>query len=209
MLKDTRRFSYGLALLLANVTVVWARTPGPTPGAIEIVSPAQAPKEPQVSALVPADGGTVSLPGYGSVVFVAGTFPAGATVTVAATSRPDTAADFQETAVEMFSAGPRVPYEIRVTAAALPVLPADVTLVIPGAFLAQVPASARLHLLALIFQDGGMEVLDSFEVLPSALSQAKDAITTSLPPEAFTSRRRRDALFEAILVIATIPGPTK
>jgi hypothetical protein len=48
----------------------------------------------------------------------------------------------------------------RVAAAALPVLPADVTLVMPGAFLAQVPASARLHLLALIFQEGGMEVLD-------------------------------------------------
>jgi hypothetical protein len=33
MSKDNRRFSYGLALLLANVTVVWARTPGPTPRA--------------------------------------------------------------------------------------------------------------------------------------------------------------------------------
>jgi hypothetical protein len=37
-----------------------------------------------MSAFVPRDGGTVSLPGYASLVFVEGTFPAGDTVTVTA-----------------------------------------------------------------------------------------------------------------------------
>ncbi len=52
-------------------------------------------------------------------------------------------------------------------------------------------------------QDGGNEVIDSFELLPSTLPRSRDAITASVPREAFTSRRRIDGVVEAILVTAT------
>ena len=57
-------------------------------------------------------------------------------------------------------------------------------------------------------QDGGNEVLDSFDLLPSTLPRSRDAITASVPREAFTSRRRIDGVVEAILVTATTSVPT-
>jgi len=66
------------------------------------------------------------------------------------------------------------------------------------------PRSARVG-----EQDGGNEVLDGFELLASTLSKSRDAITASVPPEAFTSRRRIDGVVEAILVIAMTSVPTK
>ena len=57
-------------------------------------------------------------------------------------------------------------------------------------------------------QDGGKEVLDSFELLPSTLPRSRDAITASVPREAFTSRRRINGVVEAILVTATRSVPT-
>ena len=57
-------------------------------------------------------------------------------------------------------------------------------------------------------QDGGNEILDSFELQPSTPPRSRDAITASVPREAFTSRRRIDGVVEAILVTAATSVPT-
>jgi len=52
-----------------------------------------------------------------------------------------------------------------------------------------------------VFQDGGDEVLDSFEVIPSTYDSASKTLQFVLAPEMFTNRRTSDETWEAVIVV--------
>lgn len=151
---------------------------------------------------VPASGGTVTLEGVGDVTFPAGALPAGHVVSAIATHSAETKEDFDTTAV-LFSPTARSGYEVRVnTGLVAPSAPVGFVLKIPPPLVAA-SATNEIKLFAQIFENGGEEVLDSFEMFPSTVSGT--TLSGTLPPEAFTNMRTADGSYEAIVVLAATP----
>jgi murein DD-endopeptidase MepM/ murein hydrolase activator NlpD len=160
------------------------------------------------SNVIPPQGGSVNLPGTGSVVFPSGAFGSNQLVELSTTNSPETAQDFQES-VSMFRVSQRLPYEIRVTTGNVrPQAPSQVTLNVPDAFINSIPPGSDIHLFAQIWQDGGEELLDNFELLPSEFDPTAKTVVATLPKEAFTNKRRPDGIFEAIFTLGSTPGAT-
>ncbi len=160
---------------------------------------------PRASAIIGPNGGQLSIAGFGSVEFSAGTFSNYQPVELAVTASDETAQDFDTTAF-MFDAGVRTPYELRInTGSTKPQAEFKAVIDVPANFLAQVSSNSEIQVFAQIFEDGGEEVLDSFELFESVYSSSNATVTVSLPPEAFTNRRRADGTYEAIILLATTP----
>ena len=160
---------------------------------------------PRASAIIGPTGGQISIPGFGSVIFPSGVFSNTQQVELAATSMAETAQDFNDSAF-MFDAGVRTPYELRInTGMVKPQTGFKAVINVSTDFLAQVPAGSEIQVFAQIFQDGGEEVLDHFELFESTYSSASGTVTVNLPPEAFTNRRHADQTYEAIILLATTP----
>lgn len=160
---------------------------------------------PQVSP----SGGTIELPGKASVTFRPGSFVTSQAVEVSATSSPETETDFNLTA-DIFDAATRLSYEIRVnTGDAAPATEVEVVLTVPDDFLNSIPQNSEIQVFAQIFQDGGEEVLDSFDLFPSIFDPLVKTIRVTLPVEAFSNRRRADDTFEAIVTLAATPSKQK
>ncbi len=154
---------------------------------------------------VSSQGGTVTLPGVASVTFPAGAFATSQTVQIAATSSPETNEDFVRSG-DIFSAGPRFSSEVRInTGNIASQTDFTVDINVPDSFLASLPQGSEIQLFAQIFQQGGEETLDSFELFPSVYDQAKKILRTILPREAFTNGRTSDGTYEAIVVLSTTP----
>jgi murein DD-endopeptidase MepM/ murein hydrolase activator NlpD len=154
------------------------------------------------SVVMPDGGGTATLDGIGNVRFAGGALPPDTTVTLTTTRSGDTKSDFDTTAV-LFAPTARSAYELRInTGTAIPAADIHVTLQIPPQLNAAT-TTGEIQVLAQVFEDGGDEVLDSFELFPSSVSGS--TITTTLPPETFTNRRTADGSYEAIVVIAVTP----
>src|SRR2546423_7292575 len=95
---------------------------------------------------------------------------------------------------------------MRINAGAVaPVEPFNVLLHVSDNFIQSMPGDAEIKVFAQIFQDGGMEVLDSFEIFESTFDPIQKTIRVTLPPESFSKRRHADGNFEAIIVIGTTP----
>jgi murein DD-endopeptidase MepM/ murein hydrolase activator NlpD len=62
--------------------------------------------------------------------------------------------------------------------------------------------SNSIQLFALIYQNGGMEIIDHFEVLPSEIDITNQTITATLPYWAFTNARNGN--YETYLMIASL-----
>lgn len=69
-----------------------------------------------------------------------------------------------------------------------------------------VPASARPELFAQVYETGGQETLDNFQLLVSSWEPATGKISAEVPSFVFTDTRRSDGMFEALFMIATTPG---
>ena len=161
--------------------------------------------KPAVAATIPATGGVVTLPDYATVSFPSGVFPSAQKVTLSATSTEETKLDFDSTAL-MFEAGVRAKHELRInTGSVKPSTGFEAVIAVPKEFLDQVPANSEIKVFAQIFQDGGEEILDSFELFESTYSSANGTVTVTLPPEAFTNRRTIEASYEAVFLLATTP----
>jgi len=155
-----------------------------------------------VSKVVSPGGGTVKLAGIASVTFPDGAFATNTTVRVESTSSVETNEDFEVTA-EMFSAGHRLPYEIRInTGRVEPLTDFKVRLAVPGN---AVPTGSGIHVFAQIFYDGEHETLDYFEVFSSTYNVEAKTVQVTLPKEAFTNQRRADDTFEAVIILASVP----
>lgn len=152
------------------------------------------------------DGGTLTLEDVVTLEFPPDFFPDTRKVTV---SRVEDAVDAEEftMAVEMFQVGEEAEYQVRVLAGTT--LPAGgaVRAVIPLPAGLVVPAGESPELLARIYEDAGMEVLDNFQILPASFDSVANALVADLPPYVFTTSRRADGQAEAIFMIVTTPGP--
>lgn len=155
-------------------------------------------------AVVPA-GGTVTLPGFGSVIFPSGAFSQTTQVTISATKSPETQDDFAVSA-GIFSAGPRVPYEIRINSGLVPPsISFEVALHVPETFMATLPPLFGIKVFAQIYQSGGQEVLDHFELFPSTFDATTMTVHATLPKDAFTNMRHVEDTYEAIVVVGSAP----
>lgn len=155
--------------------------------------------------VIPTGGGTISQPGFASLTFPAGSFAANTAVNLSATHTAETQRDFSITG-QLFSAGLRTPFEVRVNSGvAAPATSFDAVIQVPDNFLKSMPLDGEIKVFAQVFQDGGEEVLDSFEMFDSTFDPAAKTVRVTLPKEAFTNRRHADEVFEAVIVIGTTP----
>lgn len=169
-----------------EVTILGTST---TPSTTEVISPA---------------GGTITLGGI-VVVFPAGAFPADTLVTVSLTSSEETRGDFEVTA-EIFSPGPRLPFEVRINSGLTPpATPINVVANLPDSFLSSLPPDGEVQAFAQVFENGGQETLDSFELFPSSFDPTTKILGVDIPPEVFTAERKVDPSFEAIMIIGSTP----
>ena len=194
-----------------SILVVAAATahasPGPAPE-----TPQQPDRQPHRSlrrapgpaAVIPPGGGTIGLPGYATVLFAPGTFPWPQLAKVEKTSSSATAQAFADSA-EIFQPGSTPGYEIRInTGLSKPQVSVEVTVVVPADF--AIPAGSRVEAFAQFWEQDELDALDSFELIPSTFDEPTRAVTLTLPPAAFTSQRRGDGTFEAIVMLAATPG---
>jgi len=157
------------------------------------------------TAVIPADGGTVTLGDRATVTFPSDAFASPQPVVLSATSNAETALDWQVSA-EMFAAGARTAYELRLdTGTTRPQAGIRVVLDVPSDFAARVPADSEIQVFAQLFQDAGGEALDQFELFASVYSAAESTVTVELPAEAFTNRRNARMTYEAVFLLATTP----
>lgn len=136
-------------------------------------------------------------------------FPAGSIsspdVSIKKVTDPDIENIFNETA-DLFSVQQTLPYQIVLNVGKT--APAgdsiQLTISVPAA-----SASSKkngVQLFAQVYQDGGMEILDLFDLLPSAFNSDSGWLTAYIPAYAFTNQRKADSTYEAIFMVATTPG---
>lgn len=148
------------------------------------------------------NGGSITLPGYGTITFPGGAFPAPQAVTVTMTADPDASANY-EAASAIFGGGPRAAYELRVNSGAVcPATLFDASLPVPADFGAQLPNGFEPVVYAQMY-DGSDEGLDYFEAYESRYSTVDNTVNVVLPTEAFTTARTGKC--EAIITIGSAP----
>lgn len=149
-------------------------------------------------------GGTITLGGI-AVLFPSGVFPAETLVTLSLTSSEETREDFDVTA-EIFSPGPRLPFEIRINSGLTPpATPIKAVVDLPDSFLSSLPSDGEVQAFAQVFENGGEETLDSFEIFPSSVDPTAKVLSVELPVEVFTAEREIDPSYEAVVIIGSTP----
>ena len=142
------------------------------------------------------------LPGVAYVVFPEEAFSSKQPIKILKTVSKETESDFKTT-TEIFSPTSQLPYQIRInTGNKPPLADSDVVINVPESLLGE---DYELQVFAQIFQDGGEDFLDSFEIVDSYFSSSDNVLDATIPKEAFTNTRTQDRSFEAILMVATTP----
>jgi murein DD-endopeptidase MepM/ murein hydrolase activator NlpD len=180
-------------------------TPTPTPAVVpaNVIAP---PPSAIISGIVPAAGGTLTIPNVATVSWSAGTFPTPANVTVSATAKSDTATDFDGTTAGFFP-GPKRLYELRInTGSALPTSAAHVTMTMPAALLSASPSGDGIQAFVEFLQEGGDDSIDGFRMVDSTVSFTQNTVQLDVDKAAFTSSRTADGSYEAILTLSPTPG---
>jgi len=160
------------------------------------------PLPPPVDVSIPPEGGTATIDGFATVTVPAGVFDLNSLVQISITSDPGPAARFED-AAEIFHAGPRLPYELRInTGPTLPQEDLEVTFVVPDDF-ASTPADLEIRVFAQTFSVGDGESHDMFDLLFDRFTAASSSVTVSIPPRLFDDSETVDASYEAILILST------
>lgn len=191
-------------LYAPNIITVYARSTSghPAQGTSTFFVMAPVDGNNSASTYVPTTGGTATLPNYASIDFPANAFVNGQSVTVSATSLAETGTDWTTTSA-IFGAATRAVYEVRIhTGMQAPSMPTSVRLNLPADYVATFPDDGEAKVFVQIFEDGGEETLDSFEIVDAVLSEG--VLTAILPNTAFTNRRRIDANYEAVIIIGML-----
>lgn len=127
--------------------------------------------------------------------------------TISQTTNPNIQYMFDETA-DIFRVGNKLPYQIVLNIGKDK--PKDnnikATFFLPSNFVSTVPKGHGFELFALIFQDGGMEEIDLFDIIPTQYNASDRSLTVLLPTRVFTNKRTKDKTFEAVFMIGTTPG---
>lgn len=112
---------------------------------------------------------------------------------------------FDETA-DLFDIGNSINYQVKISIGNLPPNNNDIEVVLnlPNDFLSQIPESNDIDLFALTYQDGGEEILDNFEIIPSTYVSTSKTLLAKLPIWVFSNARNLN--YETVLTIASTPG---
>ncbi len=87
-------------------------------------------------------------------------------------------------------------------------LPSDKAIINIGlsdAYMSEVPKGYGIELFALIYADGGMEIIDDFEIIDSKLDRQSRILSAELPWFVFTDKRTKGK-FETVLTVSATPG---
>jgi hypothetical protein len=156
------------------------------------------------NAVVGPAGGTISLPGYGGVVFPADALPSPQQVGITASSSPDVADNFAVSG-GFFDAGPRLPFELTIsTGNNQP--SGDVTVIfnLPTGFATQLDPQSTIAGYALMLEIGEEDVLTHFNQVPSQLAPDGSQVSVTVPPEGFDDFN--NGVVQAIVIVAIDSG---
>jgi murein DD-endopeptidase MepM/ murein hydrolase activator NlpD len=156
--------------------------------------------------LVPATGGSVTLPGIGTATFPSGAFTNDTYVEIASGSSPSVNSVFNEFA-SIFRPANRLDYEIIVATGAHPPVSEtiDIRLSVPESFRTQVPANYGIDLFAMVEQASDLDLpFRSFELFESQLTPDGAQLTASIPTGIFFLDS--DGQYKAIFTLAPTPG---
>jgi hypothetical protein len=168
----------------------------------QIKAPAQNIRTKSLSTTITPMGGSMSLPKYAEANFPAKSFALNQLVTMVISATAETALDWSAS-IQIFGSVYRAPYEIRInTGAQRPLQPVVLHITVPANLMVKRPAVGQVKLFSQMFQDGDQEVLDNFEIFDT--KRSGNVLTGTLPPEAFTNRRRADATYEAVLIVGML-----
>lgn len=153
-------------------------------------------------------GGSVSLPDVGTATFLANAFSTDTAVSITVTQDPVAAQLFDETTA-VFGPSARLSYEVRInTGTLLPLVgPVQFELSVPSELLTQLTPDRQPAAFAQIHMDGGEEIIDLFELVPSEYEPATKSVTALLPAYAFTDQFRTDGTFEAVVTLGLVLAP--
>ena len=156
------------------------------------------------TAVIPPTGGSVVLKGFVTVNFPAGAFAVSQPVTVAAKHSQEMRERFAVAAAD-----PQVPplrHQIYITTGRVqPAADCEVAITLPQGFLDSIPPGHVPSVWALELTGGPMEHLDEFEPFPSVYDPATKVVRAKLPRQVFDDGRRADGLYEAVLMIGSVP----
>ena len=151
-----------------------------------------------ISRRIGQAGGELVLAGIGRARFAPGAFREAADVEMLVTRSAETAEVFGLTS---FDPSARAPWELRIhTAGAAPASGVELLLAIPAQF-----AGRAVAPFAQLYQSSEQDLLDGFERVPG--TRIGGDMRVVLEPAAFTSARRKDGRFEAIVILVAVPGP--
>lgn len=175
---------------------------GAAPRAVTVIQPSST--APAAGTVRPT-GDTVSLVGIATATFPAGAFPSSREVTIVATTLPQAVEDFT-LAGALFDPGVRS-YEVHInTGASAPATDIELTINIPQQLLSASPNPSDIQVFAEIDELSSQELMSSFEVLPSAFDATSNSVTVTLPSAIFSDGRSAASVFEAIIILAPVPG---
>lgn len=151
------------------------------------------------------EGGSLAFPQAATIQFSPGAFRQRTNVEVSLSTEPEPLAKFAEFQ-SLFRVSSKIGYVVRVLATA-PLSSGGTfraTLVVPASL--TIPTGDRPELFVQEHQTGGEETLDNFELYPSVWDPAVRGLTADLPARLFTSARRTDGKYEALIMVGATPG---
>ena len=166
---------------------------------------------PAVSASSGSTPFSITLPQVATVDVPAASFATETQIGLWSTASAMTAADFDLTS-QMFAAPVRAVRELRInTRQVSPLNTLSVIANIPAELEARLQENDEPRVFVQVFQDGGDEVLDNFELIDASYDAASKTLRFGLEPGMFTNRRSADETWEAVIVIGstrTKPTPS-
>lgn len=162
------------------------------------------PTSPESTVIGPT-GGSAVLRGAASFEFPPAFFPSARTVEV--TRSQDAVATARFTGFqELFQIENKADGQIRVLAGRTSPTGGTFTAVVTVPASLVVPSGSSPALFAQVYEAGGHEVLDNFQLFASAWDPAARTLTAAIPAWVLTNTRRADGLYEALFMIATRPS---
>ncbi len=156
--------------------------------------------------MIGVGGGDVTLPAVGSITFPPGAFNGIQQVLLMQTNDQPTVQNFQASAT-FFRATNKLSYDVKVmTGNVRPSTDVQLLLAVPDDFLNSLPLGSDVQAFVQIYEDGGEEKLDNFELVPSTFDPVAKTIVLAMPKEAFTNQRHNDGNYELVITLAATPG---
>ena len=155
------------------------------------------------SAIIPVDGGILTLPGIATVTFLPGTFSAAQFVSLARVYDAGVQDLFDESTDIFAVSDPKIGYLIQVNVGTLqPALPVGISVNLPNAFLAELPPACKLRAFYLNHYSGPFGVDELFELVPEAFPPDARIASFAVPAYAFASTTPGDASLKATITLA-------